>query len=252
MQNPNMDKGFEEYRRERARRRTWTGEASVHASKHAGALRELEAAEAREMRERQMAREVHDFFETATQKAATIVEKVAEDARTELSERLSKEMQEFLLDALQRMNGLVLDVMGQRPQVAETDVRPDMQNIVGPLLDSFRYNGTAELDDKHIGQDPFDTDPSAVREELEAVGGVRSEPVEIEPVMPAKVPAPAATPQTAIEDHLVAEVAPPPPPAKAADPALERFKAALKNLVRDGMMTREEARAAWLAKTQQR
>lgn len=261
MQNRNIDPGFEEYRRERARRRTYSGETSVHAAKHSGALRELEEAEARDLRERQMAREVHDFFESATQKAATIVEKVAEDARTELSERLSNEMQEFLLDALQRMNGLVLDIMGKRPQVAETDVRPDMQNIVGPLLDGFRYNGTAELDDKHIGQDPFETDPSAVRDELIATGGSAHHRIgDIQPVAPQDLldqPEPPTAPVAGIEDHLVAEVMSEPEPAAApapvktaANPEMDRFKAALKQLVRDGMMTREEARSAWLAKTQ--
>lgn len=259
MQNPNIDPGFESYRRERTRRRTYAGETSVHSPKHAGALREIEAAEAREVREQQMAREVHEFFESATHKAANIVEKVAEAARTELSERLSQEMQDFLIDALQRMNGLVLDMMGKQPQVAETDVRPDMQNLVGPLLDSFRYNGTAELDNKHIGQDPFDTDPSAVREELLARNNADPVSAGIETISPPELP-PAESPAAAIEDHIVAEVVelPPespqaPPEPAAAKPVIaehERFKEALKQLVRQGLMTRDEARAAWLAKTQ--
>ncbi|GAB4143593.1 MAG: hypothetical protein Fur0037_11250 [Planctomycetota bacterium] len=279
MQNPNIDPGFEEYRRERARRRAYSGEPGAIARKGDSALRELEEAEAREARDRLMAREVHDFFNSATLKAASIVEKVAETAKAELSERLSHEMQDFLLDSLERMNDLVMDLMGRQPRVAETDVQPTVQNLVGPLLDGFRYDGTAELDDKHIGQNPFDTDPSEVKKELgqsDADDRCAEDPPEIDVLRDkADIGAIERGSEIGIEDHLVAEVlgdqgedAPRAqetgashetegsrdrPAETRSEPApaqdLERFKEALKNLVRTGMMTRDEAKLAWLAKT---
>jgi hypothetical protein len=48
----------------------------------------------------------------------------------------------------------------------EERVEPSMHNLVGPLLDQFRAQGTAELSDKHLGQDPFRTDLDEVCREF--------------------------------------------------------------------------------------
>ncbi|MBL8732511.1 MAG: hypothetical protein JNN13_09100 [Planctomycetes bacterium] len=264
----NQQDGFDDYRRERRRQQVRMGPTGSVLGYENSALRELEQVEERETRDRQLTREVHDFFAAATKQAASIVEKVAHHAQVEAGERLEQEMESFLIDSLSRMNTFVVTALqGRRnAQVAETQMEPTVANIVGPVLDEFRWEGTAEVLDKHIGQDPFATSVEDVQREFRAqIGEVEG------------VDAGAATP---IEDHLVAEVQSPPdeapPEASAAaaepepgpeaaataaaapaaepelDPAqeLERFKSALKALVRQGVMNRAEASAAWQARLQ--
>lgn len=264
----NQQDGFDDYRRERRRQQVRMGPTGSVLGYENSALRELEQVEERETRDRQLTREVHDFFAAATKQAASIVEKVAHHAQVEAGERLEQEMESFLIDSLSRMNTFVVTALqGRRnAQVAEAQMEPTVANIVGPVLDEFRWEGTAEVLDKHIGQDPFATSVEDVQREFRAqIGEVEG------------VDAGAATP---IEDHLVAEVQSPPdeatPEASAAaaepepgpeaaataaaapaaepelDPAqeLERFKSALKALVRQGVMNRAEASAAWQARLQ--
>src|SRR5690606_28484986 len=109
------------------------------------ALRELEKVEAREVRDQQLTREVHDFFAAATRQAAAIVEKVSLDAEEQATERMQGEVEGFLIDTLSRMNGFIMTVMQKRRNgnVAETHVEPDLKHLVGPELDEFRYEGAA-------------------------------------------------------------------------------------------------------------
>lgn len=264
---------FDNFRKERQRRRAKLGPVASTLGYENKALRELEQVEAREVLEQRLTREVHEFFASATRQAAGIVEKVAKDAEEEAGARVEQEMESFLIDALSRMNSFVVTVLQQRrPPVASTEMEPLVQRIVGDSLDEFRWEGTADLGDKHIGQDPFATDVDDVRREFRAQVGEQA----------------ATDDQTLpIDEHLVAEVqdaaddgslgamgaSEAPPEADAddatasdAEPAaaatgtmmkdsgptpaaeLERFKSALKVLVRQGTMSREEARAAWLTR----
>jgi len=246
---------FEDYRLQRKRMQARLG-TTPHAAYSNDALRELELVEEREVRDQQLTREVHEFFASATRQAAGIVERVAKEAEAEVGQRIEQEMESFLIDALARMNTFVMTVLQQRrAPVAEQHLEPDVANLVGHSLDEFRWAGTAELGDKHIGQDPFATDLEEVCRELRGESAAQDE-----------APAPAEAPAVAIEEHLVASVAvpdPAPEPAAGAAPAaasapgraqaaaeLERFKDKLKQLVLDGTMTREEARAAWLTRLQ--
>jgi hypothetical protein len=240
--------------------------------------------------DRQLSREVHEFFTSATKQAATIVQKVAQTAKEETGTRLTGEMEDFLFDALQRMNAFVMQMMQRKnTNVAEQELETHMRNLLGPVLDGFRNAGTAAVPDKHLGQDPFATATSAVRDELGArVLGETDATEEGPSVIPEQ---PSATlPPVSPERHPVtelladsAEMKLPPPPApvtrttsntppaatagkpaaatpesKPATPRAEkaaprseeqeRFKTALKNLVRQGLMSKEEAKAAWQAK----
>lgn len=257
---------FDAFRRDRKKVKAKLGPQSSVLGYENHALRELEQVEAREVREQQLSREVHDFFAAATKQAASIVEKVSHDAEQEADTRLQVEMHSFLMDALSRMNNFVVSAMNKRQDVniAETRVEPDLKHLVGPELDEFRYEGSPEARDAHIGQDPFATTVEDVQAEFRQV---MSDMDEVEP---------SAAP---IEDHLVAEtvaeavaeaapeepVAPEEPPqAELAEEVaeeivdeepepsieeqLETFKSALKALVRQGVMQREEARAAWNAR----
>lgn len=249
---------FDDFRKERQRIRAKLGPAPSALGYENKALRELEQVEAREILEQRLTREVHEFFATATRQAANIVERVAHDAQEQAGARVEQEMEAFLIDALARMNTFVVTVLQQRrTPVAQTEMEPNVTRIVGESLDEFRWEGTAEVGDKHIGQDPFDSDVEEVRRELRAQVGE---------------PTAAAEPTVPIEEHLVAAVeadeATEPPegtsgPVQAdaapaaehgvAGPAspteeLERFRGALKSLVRQGTMTRDEAKAAWQAR----
>jgi hypothetical protein len=275
------DQGFDDYRKERKRIQAKLGPQGPAHSYDNHALRELEQVEAREVRDQKLTREVHDFFAAATRQAASIVERVARDAQQEAGERVEQEMESFLIDSLTRMNTFILTVMRERRGVAETQMEPMLGNIVGASLDEFRWAGTASIEDKHIGQDPFETPVDEVQREFrEQVGhgghAPAGDPVPIDEhlvadVAPAEddtaapeapvaaMPAPArAEPRTELP-----KVAPAPRPSAASTPAaaaaakptavpssvpsndLDRFKEALKTLVRQGTMSRDEARIAW-------
>ncbi|MFM1872110.1 MAG: hypothetical protein RL398_1532 [Planctomycetota bacterium] len=237
-------RAFEEFRLQRKRMQAKLGRNAAPGAYENDALRELEDFEAKEVRDQQMSREVQEFFSTATKQAAAIVEKVAREAQSEVSVRIQQEMEAFLRDAMERVSVLVdqlLHQQGSESLIAQAELEAKLGNL-GRALDTFRWAGTANGADKHIGQDPFATDVDEVVREFRG-----------------QLPGPAATePAADIEDHLVAQTAEA-SDAVADEPAdgialditptpeqeLERFKAALKALVQQGTMTRDEARAAW-------
>lgn len=258
---------FDNFRKERQRMRAKLGPAPSALGYENKALRELEEVEAKEVLEQRLTREVHEFFASATRQAAGIVEKVARDAEEEAGHRVEQEMESFLIDALARMNSFVVTVLQQRrPPVASTEMEPRVARIVGDSLDEFRWEGTAELGDKHIGQDPFDTDVEDVRREFRAQVGEQvsdteqtlpmdehlvasvqeeqqDEPSEGDADAPDDVPDAEGETEACAEDTACEQQPPPAAPSPAAE--LERFKSALKVLVRQGTMSREEAKAAW-------
>ena len=312
------DQGFDDFRRERKRLMAKLGPQNSALGYENQALRQLEQVEAEEMRDRQLTREVHEFFASATRQAAAIVDRVAKDAQQEAGALVEQQMEQFLIDALGRMNSFVLTVLQQRRgPVAETRMEPSIGNLPQPTLDEFRHAGTAETGDKHIGKDPFATTIDEVQREFRAAVGeggdgdlavpidqhlvasmdgqqppedAGDEPVdapaeaadagEPEPDISIRLPEPPApvarvSAVSVLAKPTAAKVAEPPPaarstpkpaptpdkaaaapraaaPAPAPAPAtstpvdeLERFKGALKALVRQGVMSREEARAAW-------
>ena len=262
---------FDAFRRDRKKARAKLGpQASVLGYENA-ALRELEQVEAREVREQQLSREVHDFFAEATKQAATIVEKVSHDAEQEIDVQLQEEMHSFLVDALGRMNSLIVSTMNQpeNAQLAETQIEPDLKLLVGPELDGFRYAGTPATRDAHIGQDPFAVDVEDVQAEfrdvvaaMEPQEAVEDEAETIETHLVAEAAQDAAEPQLEeAEDTAgyepVSEAAPEADcddeqpedePELSVEEELEQFKGALKALVRQGVMKRDEAQAAWSAR----
>ncbi|MCU0864674.1 MAG: hypothetical protein MUC36_12830 [Planctomycetes bacterium] len=310
------DQGFDDFRRERKRVQAKLGPQASALGYENQALRELEVVEANEMRDRQLTREVHEFFASATKQAAAIVDRVAKDAQQEAGARIEQQMEQFLIDALGRMNTFVMAVLQQRRgPVAETQMEPKIGNLAPPALDEFRSAGTAETGDKHFGQDPFATpvedvqrefrsarsdtdsgdlavpidqhlvaslegggpkptaldeaesdepditirmpDPPAPRSRTTAAPMVAPRPVAEKPlaVPPAvSAPAPVAAPTAAPSKPAARSAAPaalaPAPATTTPQDELERFKGALKALVRQGVMSREEARAAWDARLQ--
>lgn len=266
MNERSSHQGFDSFRLERKRIQHKIGASTRPATYENETLRELEAVEQREVRDQQLTREVHEFFASATRQAAGIVERVARDAQAAAGERIEQEMESFLIDALARMNTFVVTVLQhRRTQVAEQQLEPSLGNLVGQSLDEFRWAGTAEVGDKHIGQDPFATDLDDVRREFRTAAGAEAANAAVTPVEehlaarhgegPQDVePAPkalaaAASPKPAPAAALPAAESPvePPPaaPVEASAEELERFKSALKSLVKAGTMTRDEARAAW-------
>ena len=183
------NQGFDDFRRERKRLQTKRPQTSALGYENK-TLQELEKVEAREVLDQQLTREVHEFFATATAQAAGIVERVARDAEVEAGERVEQEMEAFLFDALSRMNSFVVAVLQhKRGPVAETELEPKVANIVGMALDQFRNEGTAELYDKHIGQDPFETAVDEVQREFRAASEPYGQEEEAAPIEEHKVAA---------------------------------------------------------------
>jgi len=258
---------FDAFRRDRKKVRAKLGPQNSVLGYENQALRELEQVEAREVREQQLSREVHDFFAAATKQAASIVEKVSHDAEQEADTRLQTEMHSFLMDSLTRMNNFIVSAMNKRQNVnvAEAQVEPDLKHIVGPDLDGFRYEGSPEARDAHIGQDPFATAVEDVQAEFRQVmadmdgGEPEAAPIEDHLVAEslqaaeeaAAVPAPPPPEPAPMEEthsELTTELVEDDEPAPSVEEELETFKNALKALVRQGVMQREEARAAWNAR----
>lgn len=269
------DQGFDDFRKERKRMQAKLGPQASTLGYENSALRELEQAEAREARDQQLTKEVHDFFQAATKQAAAIVERVAKDAMQETGEKVEQEMESFLIDSLTRMNTFILTVLkDRRGAVAEELIEPSLGNIVGKSLDDFRWEGTADVLDRHIGQDPFDTTVDEVQREFrEQVGrpegGDEANATPIDQHLVAAVQdggtpadggadsAPPAAAKGMPEVAPAARTTAAPAPAAAAAPSkstgdadLDRFKEALKTLVRQGTMTRDDARTAWQARVQ--
>ncbi|MFT4513415.1 MAG: hypothetical protein ACI91B_002117 [Planctomycetota bacterium] len=281
MQPRNNTDQFDDFRRERKRVKAKLGPQTSVLGYENSALRELEQQEAEEVRDQQLTREVHDFFAAATRQAAAIVEKVAHDAEEQACERMQGEVEGFLMETLSRMNGFIMTVMQQRQNgnVAETHVEPDVKHLVGSELDEFRYAGSPEARDAHIGQDPFATPLEDVQREFRAVvaemdgeqaaesidGHLVAEVCDSENEQDLREQAPEELAQEESPTEEVNAAEQPETEAASADTQselsedaskttieaeLETFKSALKALVRQGVMQREEARAAWNARLQ--
>jgi hypothetical protein len=282
MNKVSADPGFESYRRERQRRKNQGPKEGQPDAPDA--LKELLEVEAREERDRVLTRDVQEFFDSATRVAANIVGRVATTEKSEVESKLTREMEEFLADALHRLEQVVVNVVAraQGPE-AHKEVQPRMRNLVGQLLDDFRNAGTSSAT-KHLGQDPTMTDLDTVQAEFRAnrPTGANHDgqlvPVSNLEAIGKVPPAHAATqgkPAADMEEHLVAQADKPPvsepktnqpmpaarrstqavaatkptqPASKAPTqmtPELEQWKAYLTREVQQGRMTRDEARAAW-------
>ena len=156
MNNQSMDNGFEQYRLERKRRRLTSGEAMRPQAANNDALRMIEEAEMKEVKDRRMSSDVQNFFQDATQAAATLVQRVSTEKESVVKEQLVAEMQEFMMMTIRRVESLVIGIQNETPsQVAERTIEPEMHNLVGRPLDEFRYEGNSSVSEKHIGVDPF-------------------------------------------------------------------------------------------------
>ncbi len=154
---------FERFRRERQRGRTQRG--SVQGGAFLGGFgsdqgdppfRDFARPDCPKEREQRISNDVQDFFAEATKHAKTIVERVAREANAAAKTGVEREVELFLLDALERMNDFVIDRIALEGEGAdEHDVSPTMMNLVGDALDEFRESGTASTEDKHLGKNPF-------------------------------------------------------------------------------------------------
>ena len=169
-------KHFESYRRERTKRRLEEAPRR-DLGDNANVLRQLEAAEQHEVREQQLTREVHEFFQAATRQAAGIVSHVTESAEEELALSVGREMGDFLEETIRRAQEFMLHVNDpSRRGISRQILEAHMQNLVGPVLDGFRYAGDVATAEQHMGQDPFCTeietanaDPQAAAREADAL-----------------------------------------------------------------------------------
>ncbi len=248
--NPETNEDFEEYRRDRKRRQFAEG-SHRQLGDHEEVVRALEEVEAREVNDQRLTREVQDFFVDATRTAAQIVSQVSESAEREQAIQVAQEMSDFLNSTLSRAQQFVMLMQTKtNPNVAQSDVQANMHNLVGPALDGFRHEGNSSASTMHIGLDPF-----AVDLEEMAPSEVRREPPRPAPGFLKATP---EEPRRPIEDHLVAEVLEA-DQADTADPVdtmadwfrelcdeSDRVKAALRALVRAQVMSREVARSVWV------
>lgn len=255
--------GFDEYRNERNRRRLEKGPRRA-MGRNAHVLKEIEAREAQDALNQRLRREVSEFFEDATRQAAQMVESLSTESERETEVSVAREMSEFMSTTLERARQFVEALQGARGdrQESVTDLLPNLRNIVGPTLDSYRSEGAPEVVESQIGLDPFlveesqatpqgqveEEDDGVVEFDLESgYSGVEEDEAHVAPV----------------EEHLVAEVLAEPEPEELhyeeaihddhASSLLVWFdelaqdqqmlKRALKALVHVGAMKKEQALA---------
>ena len=149
-----MNTDFEAFRRERKIRRQQT-RVTERPAGHSDVWEEIEAREATEMQEEILNAECDAFFTDATRLAASIVQRVSKDREQQVSSKLLREMEEFLRESIRHATKMVHGIDWQKPHHAEETFEPSLRNILGRELDAFRAEGTAQLSDKHFGQDPF-------------------------------------------------------------------------------------------------
>lgn len=256
----NGDINFDKFRKDRRHRRAQFG--GVPATEARNGLRDAEAYEERQVHETRLTRDVHEFLAQATRQAAQIVEKVTHAAEQESSQRLTKEVQEFLQETVRRAASFLRLVQAGAFGTATQDVETHVSNLLGQALDSFRFEGTAQIADKHIGQNPFHDSTS--EEEVEDEASDDGESIDLSPPT-AKAAAPAPAPVAAPAPAPVAAApAAPAAPAAAAKPApapvggipsldkllggdVETLKKALKALVKAGVMSQDQAREIYRA-----
>ncbi|MEZ5965417.1 MAG: hypothetical protein R3F56_16410 [Planctomycetota bacterium] len=226
MNTPTGDSDFDKFRRERRQRRAQFGSLPATAAAKSHGVSDIEAYEARQMHETKLTRDVHDFLADATKHAATIVEKVTQVAEAETAQRLAREMHEFLEETMRRAARFMEMVQSRRGETALQELEPHLSNIVGTSLDEFRFEGTAQLADKHIGQDPFFEDDVATSDDsLDIADAEAGDVVDLEDVDvqgevdvrdPTETPAPRAR-----EPHAAREPSPrtlAPTPTAPAEP----------------------------------
>lgn len=281
----NGDINFDKFRKDRRHRRAQFGGVPATEAK-ANGLRDADAYEERQVQETRLTRDVHDFLAQATRQAAAIVEKVTQAAEIETTQRLSREVQEFLQETVRRAASFLRLVQTGKLGTGTRDVEAHVSNLLGQALDSFRFEGTAQVADKHIGQNPFLVDDGDGEGE-DSVGEDATEELE-SPALEAAPPAPepkAAPPERKapakpVETHDVTAAAkvhaapeastraePPRAEPLGAEPAeaaaiapagcpsldallggdIETLKRALKALVKAEVMTQDQAREIYRA-----
>jgi hypothetical protein len=251
------DAEFEAFRQERVKRRQ-QADPLRGLGREAEVLREIEAAEMEEAHDRQLSSDMQEFFSDAKRKAAGIVRNVTEAAEAETSERLRTEVEDFLTNLLERAHAFMRTAAARPPggRVAQRTVEPQMHNLVGRPLDEFRHEGTAQLQDKHIGQNPFETRVDAVAQELRDTEARRQESgvLAAAPVLdPLAAPRAGGAPAQSIDEHLVAEVHgggalhEPHPLIAWLGQDVDKVGAVLRVLVQHALISREEARSVYQA-----
>lgn len=274
-----LESEFDAFRQERNLRRQQRADPLRGLGSDASVLREIDQAEMEEARERQLSNDMLDFFTAAKRKAAGIVRHVTEVAEEEASGRISQEVEEFLSNLIERATAFMqfMDLRRGTGTGNEKHIEPDMHNLVGRLLDEFRNEGTAQLGDKHLGQDPFKTDVDAVAAELRAAeersgeSGLLASPSLVDPLAEAMrrgqssskaavAPAPVTVregppkPRQSIENHLVAEVHGAAETEAEVHPLIawlgrdiEKVGAVLRVLVQHDLIAKDEARVVYQA-----
>jgi len=263
MNKKDTDSDFEAYREERNyRRRQRTKTERPHGAANK-VWAELNAQEEGEIQDQLLTREVHDFFSGATKMAADIVSKVTEEHEEEVGQRLRDEMEEFLRETIRRASEFI-DVLGEGGERGEEILEADMKNLVGRVLDEFRAEGTAQVEDKHLGQDPFMTDVEVGKttragdgaevdddlgiptqridpSELALVSPTAETPDEEEELLPGSFDAKA---EASLGDLGVGK---PDGPAMT-EAEKTKLREALKTMVRQGLMSKDEARETYRAR----
>ena len=260
---------FEEFRREKRMRSLHRELRSRMESRQGQIMRMIDEKERDELLEKQIQREMDDFFEESTKLAAEILGELAREKAREVAARINREMREFFQDVLNQARSTVTTIQanpgGMAQRTLETHMDPD-------LLNDFGGHATGDEDSgESVPEPPGLEEPPA--------GEVREEdpPEEQEPEEALFIPEPEGSreetvpgaaeeesetgeeePEAAIGEEDLDEVEPPPDPEASAQELIRnlsseptKLKKALTALYQAGVIDREEARTIYLAKRQE-
>ena len=132
----NSQDPFENFRREKKMRALQRELQRRMESRQGQILKLIEQEERSEVLERQIQREMRDFFEDSTKLAATVLAEVAEQKAREISAQITMEMQEFFREVLLRaertIQGIRLTHRDDQPEKdVETHLDPSLSEAFG-------------------------------------------------------------------------------------------------------------------------
>ena len=239
---------FEEFRRERMKRRKISKRSHpVCAQSEVWSL--VDAHEARESRDGWLNAEACDFFGHVRESVASVVGEVSELRQRDVSDQVIREMEEFLVESVRRANKLMTALALSMNHAGEAHLPASLRNLDSGDLDAFRAAGTARLEDKHFGKGPLRIrNIAAVDSDIRRLPEIRHDVVDenVDGHSQALGHPTASSEDVSVCRCSLAESKMNPSGNGGGQARLSKLRNGLIAMVREGIMTKAEAQAIYL------
>lgn len=125
-------------------------------------LAEIDRVETEEARNRQLTREMHEFFSEASRSAAKILSELTDTVAANRQASVSEDVTDFLNHTVSRAQDFVEAIKTTgNVEVLTQDLETTMTNLVDDTVDEIRADATAEHRAKPVEQVPIQEDSGA-------------------------------------------------------------------------------------------